>query len=205
MNHLQHTETAFATVHSGYRNCQREVVCGDKILVASDEKGLLLAVIDGLGHGKKAADVADLIREFFLQNSARPIDQLLLEAHEAFKGSQGAAVGLARLSPNGELQYVGVGNIVCRILSMGAPRLSLLSKDGVLGQRSRYIEATTALLQEMESLILYSDGISEEWLRSGYRFPFRGSDETVQQMLQTYGKPHDDVSFLICTYTGHKS
>jgi len=185
----------------GYRPFKHELHCGDAVFaIQSEDDSLLTGIIDGLGHGRKAAEVSRAMQAFFVEHPNLPVDALLLRAHEQFRASQGAVVGLVRLFGDGKIQYVGVGNIACRLVSaQGKARMSLLSKDGVLGLRLRGTEIQTAQLMTGESFVLYSDGISEDIIRSDFRFPLRVNEPVLTKIIETFGKWHDDVSFLLCT------
>lgn len=185
----------------GTRPFEYEWLCGDAAFAVETPDGLLLGLIDGLGHGRKAAEVAAEMQQFFEKHGELPLDELLRQAHEAFRGSQGAAVLLVRLFRSGELEQIGVGNVSCRIVSeMGAPGTMLLSKDGALGLRMRSTEMFKSRLQPGEGLLLYSDGISEDLIRSNYRLPMRNSSGLIETLIERFGKRHDDASVLYCTY-----
>lgn len=181
---------------SGIRPYIGETVSGDEVVFSRQADYILVGIIDGLGHGKKAATVAQSMRDYFHSFHDLAVDTLLSKAHEAFKGSQGAVVALAKIYNNGQAEYIGIGNIEARIINTNRNAI-LLSRDGALGIRSRKIEAINWKMEANEILVLYSDGISSQMLKTNtHGLPFIRSTADVQKTIEAFGKAHDDVSLV---------
>ena len=69
---------------------------GDAYLVLGTESGVLVAVVDGLGHGSGAPDVAELALDSLRRTAGRSPSACLTACHIALRGSRGAALTLAR-------------------------------------------------------------------------------------------------------------
>src|SRR5688572_12470289 len=85
---------------------------GDRPLFRVDEaQRALLAVIDGLGHGPDAAQVANKATEYL---DAVPLDialsELMRRLHDGLAGSRGAA-GTVCIVRNGTFEACAVGNV----------------------------------------------------------------------------------------------
>jgi len=193
-------EDDYFSIHYGIRPYVGERHSGDVVVIVRTEEYVLLGVIDGLGHGKEAADIAQKIKSYIETHSHEAVDILLQNAHEHFKGSRGAVIGLAKIQNSGSLNYVGIGNISCKIIS-NTKEFTLLSKDGALGLRSRNISTIQAEIKKGERLIMYSDGISNELFRSKYRLPNKGSKQLISTIIEKFGKGHDDVSLIYLNKT----
>lgn len=180
----------------GLRPYIGESVSGDEVVFSRQADYILVGIIDGLGHGKKAATVAQNMRDYFHDNHHLTVDTLLSQAHEAFKGSQGAVVALAKIHNNGQAEYIGLGNIEARVIN-STRNMILLSRDGALGIRSRKIEAISWQMENNEILVLYSDGLSSQMLKTNtHGLPFIRSTNDIYKTIDTFGKAHDDVSLV---------
>ena len=161
-----------------------------------------LAVIDGVGHGRDAAGVADeavawLDRSF----EADPLADLpatLTRMHQRFRGGRGASLTLVRHhAADAAFELVAVGNTVARVVAPGRSR-SFLSRDGNLGHALPSPRLERGRLEPGAMLLLYSDGV-----KSGFDFesiPGRhtASAQTVaRKVVKLFGKPHDDACCLV--------
>ncbi len=178
----------------GVRPCVGQILSGDEIVLCRQADYIVVGVIDGLGHGKKASEVAINIKDYIQEHHFLPLDTLLSQAHELFKGSQGAVVALAKIFADGQAQYIGLGNIETRLLS-SQRSLILLPRDGALGIRSRRIEMTLWQMQANEILLFYSDGISNQIMKEG-NLPFIRSTADIQRNIEIFGKSHDDAALF---------
>ena len=178
----------------GIRPCVGQILSGDEIVLCRQADYIVVGVIDGLGHGKKASEVAQNIKAYIQEHHFLALDTLLSQAHEVFKGSQGAVVALAKIFANGQAQYIGLGNIETRLLS-SQRNLILLPRDGALGIRSRRIEMTLWQMEANEILLFYSDGISNQIMKEG-NLPFIRSTADIQRNIEIFGKSHDDAALF---------
>ena len=189
-------EDNYFKVSYGIRPCVGEIVSGDDVVLLRHESYILIGIIDGLGHGKKAAAVAQDLKKYIQQHHFLPLDELLTQAHEAFKGTQGAVVTLAKITNNGDAEFCAIGNAETRVFSRNR-NIILLPKDGAIGIRSRKIESTRWDLQNNESLLMFSDGLSRQILKptSNCNFLYP-SGVDINRAINNYGKSYDDVSLI---------
>ncbi|MCH2043865.1 MAG: SpoIIE family protein phosphatase [Saprospiraceae bacterium] len=173
-----------------------EVVSGDQVFAEPTTNGLLFGLVDGLGHGKEAAAVADGIKKYVEEYPSPNLIALIKKIHQEFKGSRGAVIGIGHCDTEGNLKYIGVGNISCRIVGIGQKNLGLLSRNGVIGQRYQRLQLVEHQLQVYDRVVLYSDGISRSSLQKYKDFPFQGSKKFIDTIVQNFGKDYDDASFL---------
>jgi phosphoserine phosphatase RsbX len=181
----------------GIRPCIGEVLSGDEVIFLRHEHGTFFGIIDGLGHGRKAATVAQEIKEYCLSNYQLPLTTLLTQAHEFFKGSQGAVIAICHIYNDGQAEYIGLGNVETRLLSPNPQRqIVLLPRDGALGIRSRTIQSTQWQMLEGESIVMYSDGISSQVLKANPNNLHIYHVADIRNVIDQYGKSHDDAAFL---------
>ncbi len=173
-----------------------EVVSGDAVWAGELNGGLLLAIVDGLGHGPEAHAVGEAVVSHLNTNTSHDVTQIMQAVHERLRGTRGAAAGFAWLDPtNGKLQYAGTGNTMIR--RFGESETRLLSRDGVLGERM-----PTPLVQEMvigreDVLVMYTDGIRSQFPSGEYPgLLFDTADTISRTIVQEFGKEHDDAACL---------
>lgn len=169
---------------------------GDRALVLPGDDFYLLAIVDVLGHGMEAHQLAARIETFLRGNFKEPPLTLISTLHQQLRGSRGAVVSLARFDPvTGDLCFVGIGNAVGRIL--GPRHHHLLTKEGVLGQTLRSPREEHLRLSEGDLLLMYSDGVPSHFEPNGYRRIHADPAEIVaQEVVRRYGKSHDDASCI---------
>src|SRR5919107_2395749 len=84
---------------------------GDACFVSEHDGELLLAVVDGLGHGRGANEAASAAVETLEQWRGGPPQGLVLGVHEALRATRGAVMGAVVIHrARGSYVYAGVGN-----------------------------------------------------------------------------------------------
>jgi anti-sigma regulatory factor (Ser/Thr protein kinase) len=137
-----------------------ETQCGDAWAALRQSQRLLLAVVDGLGHGPLAAVAAAEAIRIFQHSPERSPGQILEVAHAALRSTCGAVMGVAEIRPDqGELRWAGVGNISGEI-RMGDASSHLVSHNGTLGHQLRKVQEFVYPWKEGSLLLLHSDGMA---------------------------------------------
>ena len=182
-----------------------ETSSGDLGVVAPSREGVLIAVIDGLGHGEEAAEAAERAAEVVRQCADEPIEVVLSQCHETLRGTRGAVMTLMKVNPGDEtMSWTGVGNIEGRLWHAD-PAASLLRqapplRGGVVGHALPRISTTTLPLSRGDLIILSTDGLSN---RFHEEFRLGG---TVQQIADNILEDHwmakDDALVLVARYLG---
>ena len=179
------------------RPCFGELVSGDAAIVRSRNGTLFLAMVDVLGHGPKAYELAVQIRAFLESEWQGDVIGTMMSLHDTIQGSIGAAAGLASLDlASGRLRYAGVGNTVVRKFGDGSIRLP--STDGVIGSRMRSPRAHELQLGQEEVLVFYTDGIKDRFKMSEYpQLIYESARSVARKIVRTYGKQFDDATCLV--------
>jgi serine/threonine protein phosphatase PrpC len=179
------------------RPCFGEIVNGDSIIIKELEQYLLLSVIDGLGHGKVAADISDQVAQYLFDHWQPDTKNILESVHKYMQGSKGAVIGIGIIEKSKmELQYSGLGNIVCKVY--GDENISLLSANGLLGIRSRSLSNKVLELKKTNMIMMCSDGISENIkLDLLPHYSTVPASLYAKMIVQKFGNPYDDASCLI--------
>lgn len=178
---------------------------GDASLVQATDHGLLVAVVDGLGHGEEAAAAAEAAIEVFREHAGLPLATLFQRCHERLQATRGAAVVLAALdSASATLTWAGVGNVeallVAALPAGGRARQWLTNRGGVVGYRLPAVEPRVVPIRPGDLLILATDGIDERF--GSEQIPSYTPDELAHAILERHGKATDDALVLVLRWLG---
>jgi len=186
--------------------CRRgEATSGDLGLVTLSPGGALVAGIDGLGHGTEAARAARRAGDVIRESASRDLPLLVERCHAALKGTRGAAISLAFISASeGELAWLGVGNVQGRVLSgdpsATQPKGSLAPTSGILGHELPPVRTAALDVQPGDVLVLATDGIESGFADS---LDTSGSPRAIsERILGNHWKPSDDALVVAVRYLG---
>lgn len=169
-----------------------ERVSGDAVFVRPNQGGYLLAVIDALGHGERAAATSEVALQALAE---APEDEgvraLVDRVHARLRGTRGAAGMICRFD-DGRLQGCGVGNI--ELASQGT-RVQWLQSPGILGASLGKARIFDAQLAPGDRIVMFSDGVSPRFDLS----QFRGlkAAEACRALMSRHRRSHDDSTVLI--------
>jgi negative regulator of sigma-B (phosphoserine phosphatase) len=174
---------------------------GDAVVIVEHSGKLLAGIVDVLGHGPEAHDVA-LKAQRFLDNDLEPGNplELLRGLHSVLRGTRGAAAGLAVLdAAEGLVRYVGVGNTAIRRFGTVADRL--VSVDGIVGGTMRTAREQQMRLSPRDIVVMYSDGVRDHFELSEYPQLLLGNAETIARtVIRRFAKEHDDAACIALRY-----
>lgn len=143
---------------------------GDGFLVQETAAGVLVAVVDGLGHGEEAADVAEQALASVGRTAEHSLVRSLTACHDALRGSRGAVMTLAVLDPErSQLAWLAVGNVDAVVLGrrrvgQADSSCSVVLRAGVVGDRLPPLRETTVAMAAGDTLIAVTDGILPSFL-----------------------------------------
>ncbi|QSQ27710.1 SpoIIE family protein phosphatase [Pyxidicoccus parkwayensis] len=169
-----------------------EVRNGDMALVRTEGSHTLLVVVDALGHGTAAAEVAAEARRCL---ERMPLDggvEPLMDAvHAALRNGRGAAIMMG-LFDGKTLQCGGVGNVELRARGTRVP---VVPTPGILGQSMRSLRTVSAVLAPGDRLVLFSDGLSFRLdLETARKLP---PNEACMLLMERYARPSDDATVMV--------
>jgi serine/threonine protein phosphatase PrpC len=176
----------------------KEEVNGDAYYIATRDQRTLLAVIDGLGHGRGAKQAADVAIDSLGEWTGEDVDEILTTAHDALRATRGAVMGVAIIDRAAErVHYAGVGNIAVRAFETHE-RFSPIPSNGTLGARLGKIRVWSHDWTEGATLLLASDGLSEKWDISSYPGLLKRSPQILAGvMMRDYERKADDATVLV--------
>ena len=174
--------------------------CGDAGIIKEYDNQCFLALIDAVGHGKIAHNIAHLACDHIERHFSDDLVTLMHGLHGHLKGTRGIVTALCRLDiSTGDLKYVGIGNICVKIL--GPRAVTFVPRDGVVGWVAPTPREQHRRLFPGDILVMYSDGIRNHFDPLDCAELFSGTAKSIANgLLRQFGKNEDDASCIALRY-----
>lgn len=177
-----------------------EAVSGDQYLVTVSGEGVLVAVIDALGHGEQAYRAAALAVRTLSQYACEVPSALVQRCHAELRPTRGAAIGIAWFDwRQRSLTWLGIGNVAGVLVRAGdgvdTRPLPLITRGGVIGDQLPALRPTVLPLAARNMLVLASDGVSGEFTAA--LSPVMAPQRLAQHILDQYARHDDDATVLV--------
>lgn len=181
---------------------------GDAYLVRALENKVLVAAIDGLGHGQEAANAALTAVATLTDHTSEEAALLLKRCHEALMRTRGVVMSIALFNTaDNNMTWVGVGNVdgfLLRSARQTKPdHESLFLSGGVVGYQLPSLRPSTLLVNRGDILIFSTDGI-----RSGFvpEVKMEDSPQRIADMIiENFNRKTDDALVIVARYKGGSS
>jgi hypothetical protein len=178
---------------------------GDHHLVCCKQNGILVAAIDGIGHGEEAANASKTAAALLRSCADEPIITLVERCHEKLRATRGVVLSLACMDPeHGMMTWLGVGNVQGVLMRSDAKKgngqESLLLRAGVVGSQLPALQATVLPILRGDTLFFATDGVRNDFsvTLSARENPQRAADRILEQ----YRTGNDDALVLVTRLTG---
>jgi serine/threonine protein phosphatase PrpC len=185
-----------------------ETESGDLHVVQPVGTGVLVGVVDGLGHGAEAAIAARAAVATLRKHAHEAVLPLLQRCHRALLRTRGVVMSLAFFQgSDGSMTWLGVGNVECVLLYTDLAarparpvRTSLVTRGGIVGSELPELRAEVLSIAPGDTLLVATDGIKDG-------FADGLSTETppqqlADQILARSCKGTDDALVLVARYLG---
>lgn len=176
---------------------------GDLSWVVPRADGVLLAVVDGLGHGHRAALAARAAGQVLRAHADLEMTELVEKCHRALRKTRGVAMTLVWIAPGrSRMTWLGVGTvraIVWRPDNAAVPACErLVLFRGVVGHQLPSMSPTTVPLLGSETVVLATDGVDPAFTED----PVSAEDPggAADRILATYATGTDDALVLVASY-----
>lgn len=170
---------------------------GDLIQVRTGASKTRWLHMDGLGHGREAAEVVEGVGYFLDEET--PVDGLMQRLSTQLKGTRGAVAMICEVDNSAHSMTIcGVGDMVAHLISSGDKKAISFS-PGVLGHAHRSLETYTFPFPDQALLITASDGLRRNMTLRTFPELWRLHPQLIALVLgQVMGRHNDDRSvFLI--------
>ena len=197
------TSTALIEWGVASRTLPGETVSGDLHIVHETDAGVLVGVVDALGHGSEAGVAAELAVATLTRHAHEPLVPLLQRCHQALIGTRGVVMSLAWFSRTDRTMiWLGVGDVEGEIIfsdpNLQPSKTALVTRGGIIGARLPVARPWVIPVSSGDILIFSTDGI-----RSGYVngvAPTGPPQRIADQILDRFGKMTDDALVLVARY-----
>jgi phosphoserine phosphatase RsbX len=187
------------------RSLQDRDASGDCYLVKVRPRSVLVAVVDGLGHGEAAAAAAALAVRTIAGHDEQSMIPYVKRCHECLRGTRGAVMSLASFSGReSTMTWLAVGNVEGVLVRSPATkdpaRESLLLRGGVVGAQLPPLNPAVVPVARGDMLILTTDGI-----RGGFAPAVVVTDpvqKIADRILVDHATATDDALVLVSRYVG---
>jgi len=182
-----------------------EGTSGDCHVLRVRPGGLLVAAIDGIGHGEEAAGAARTAASILENYANEPIISLVEECHRSLQSTRGVVLSVASIDlDHGMMTWLGVGNVVgglARIVPRGSnyPEMFLL-RGGVVGKQLPPLQAAVLPVFEGDTLFFSTDGINGRFVETVS--PRENPQRAAGRILQKFHTTTDDALILLVRLTG---
>lgn len=178
---------------------------GDHHIVRCKESGVLIAAIDGLGHGEEAASAARVAADVFLADGNEPVISLVERCHEKLRTTRGAVLSVAYIdSTHALMTWLGVGNVQGVLVradsKLGNAQETLLLRGGVVGAQLPPLQAMMLPVRRGDTVYFVTDGVRSDFARS--LTTLENPQRAAERILSHYRTGNDDALVLVTRLTG---
>ncbi|WP_372012297.1 ATP-binding protein [Pseudoxanthomonas sp. 10H] len=177
---------------------RHELVCGDGWFLGWDAGRLVVALVDGLGHGVQANEAAELGTAAVAEAPDLPPDELIARMHARMSRTRGGAAAVfCHDEATGQARFAGVGNIAASIHEGGASGRGMASHPGIVGGQYRRAAPFAIPAASGALLLMHSDGLQSRWNLGQYEgLVFRHPALVVAVLLRDFDRGRDDTSVI---------
>jgi phosphoserine phosphatase RsbX len=182
-----------------------EAVSGDCACVGRSDAGVLIGVVDGLGHGPDAGEAARRAA-VVLEDPATGmrVADVLQRCHAALQGTRGAVISLAAFPAGAtDMEWLAVGNIEGVLVRARPGRLRremIVQRPGIVGHHMPPLRSATHPVRLGDTLVFATDGVRREVVQAvSQRGPAR-LEGGAAELLEEFATRSDDALLLTARY-----
>ena len=179
---------------------------GDHYVAVPFSSGMLLAVLDGIGHGKQAAAASRIASTILETHALDPVIALVQRCHQQLRETRGVVMSMASFNiRHGLMTWLGVGNVY-GVLLRGFPTFpqveeSLLLRAGVVGAQLPPLQAAVLPVSPGDTVVFATDGVESNFERTLAHN--QNPQKVAEDILARHGKTTDDALVLVARYLGN--
>lgn len=178
---------------------------GDLHLVRCTSNGILIAAIDGLGHGEQAAEAAKTAMAVLRAEFDEPVISLVERCHEKLRRTRGVVISLASIDPEqGMMTWLGVGNVQGLLMrangTKGPAKEMLLLRGGVVGSQLPPLQATVVPIKRGDTLYFATDGVKSQF--SEHLTTLENPQRAADRILEQFQSGNDEALVLVARLAG---
>jgi len=174
--------------------------CGDICVTMESSTQVFVALLDVLGHGEEAYEVANRAKYFIESNYTEDLVDFVYSLHKDLLYSRGLVGSLMKLNiETGQLEYVGIGNIVSRVLR--SQHYKFVNRDGVIGYNIPKPRVDHLFLDKGDIILMHSDGVKENSNLGANDDIFKQPASVItKEVVNKYSTGNDDSTCFLLKY-----
>lgn len=182
-----------------------ESICADRYLVSEKQDQILVAVIDGLGHGAKADEASRrAVKTLDDFNNGESIIDMIYRCHRDLRNTRGAVMSLGIINCTDKtLTWIGVGNVEGILLRGNSEKWkkteNIILRGGVVGYELPSLKASLVPLATGDMLIFTTDGVDKDY--TSEIDVENKPEKVVNNIAHGYFKETDDALALALEFT----
>jgi phosphoserine phosphatase RsbX len=181
---------------------------GDQHLISCNQDVVLIAAIDGIGHGEEAANAAKMAISVLKAGGREPIISLVEQCHEKLRSTRGVVMSLASIDMlHGLMTWLGVGNVQGVLMranhKTGTRQEMILLRAGVVGSQLPPLQATVLPVARGDTIYFVTDGVRSDFAES--LSPLENPQRAADRILGQFHNGSDDALVLVARLTGLQS
>lgn len=178
---------------------------GDQHLVSCWNSDLVIAVVDGLGHGREAADAATAATSALAKRRDGSIISTVEYCHEQLRWTRGVTLSLAFIDVlRAEMRWLGIGNVQGVLLRADLrarpDREVLLLRAGVVGDHLPQMRAAALPISPGDTLMFATDGVRIDFTES--LVPLEAPQRAADRILRQFHSGTDDALVFVVRFNG---
>ena len=176
-------------------------VSGDLHVVTPCADGVLIAVVDGLGHGDEATAAARIATAVLEQHAGEPVIALVQHCHRALQRTRGVVMTVVALNTREQtLSALGIGNVETVLQRADArarpQRESVLLRGGVVGYQLPQLQESVIPVTPGDVVVFGTDGVREDF--SELINPADSPARIAERIMEKKFRGTDDGLVLAC-------
>jgi len=178
---------------------------GDKHLIQPFREGILIAVVDGLGHGLEAAEAAKTVVTTLKHHAGESVLSLVNRCQSGLAGTRGVAASIASFNfTDSTMTWLGIGNVegvLVRSHNETAPvKEFLLLARGFIGGQVPDLRAFAVPVEPVDTLTFATDGVASDFHEEVN--VVQSPQKIADRVLSVHGKDSDDALVLVARFLG---
>ena len=187
------------------RPLRGERASGDKHLIQPFREGMLIAVVDGLGHGLEAAEAAKTVVTTLKQHAGESVLSLVNRCQASLAGTRGVAVSIASFNiTDSTMTWLGIGNVEGVLVrsqnETAAAKEFLLLARGFIGGHISDLRAFVVPVEAGDTLTFATDGVASDFHEEVN--VVQSPQKIADRVLSVHGKDSDDALVVVARFVG---
>jgi len=180
-------------------------VSGDHHTLVAFPGGVLIVVVDGLGHGEDAAVAARLAIATVEESADQPLRVLFERCNSALNRTRGAVMSAATIDTATQIMtWAAIGNVDASLFRAGTNgqrrRDAIVMVGGVIGSRLPTIRLASLKIDRGDTLVMATDGIGVDF---GSRITQAQTPQALANDIMAHcGKTNDDALVVVARWRG---